>query len=139
MQANLINAVLRLTTHFVPGAKADSPFTRSSRITFYEWTAIGRFSAGPLKFDFILSTPDAVLQGIERAPTDGERADALAKITLLVANRSAKSLGHAAAPVIPLRIVKGPDVELAWLTPSRRICMPWTTPNGPFLIEVGLG
>lgn len=139
MKAELINAVLRVTPQLVSGALADPPFTRSTRLTFYEWTAVSRFGAGPLKFDFILSLPEAVLRSIDPVDTDTARVAGLTRTFEGVVRRSAKAIGHAATPVMPLRIIKGPDVALRGLGANRRICLPWKTELGPFLIEVGLG
>lgn len=71
-------------------------------------------------------------------PDLDNRAAALAQRAHAIVDRARQACGVATPVEIP-RVVVGTDVHLPWLTRAgRRLCMPWRTEIGGFVVETSV-
>ncbi len=111
-------------------------------LTPYEYTAgVSLTVEGRSRLDVLLSFPAAVLDAVCElgvgADDDG-RAAALAGHAWALVEGAREACGLEGSAELP-RVVVGSDVELPWLVPgTRRLCLPWETEVGSFVLEAAV-
>lgn len=148
MSSSLINALLQQTSAVVFGADRDNvapgqPYAREAPLTPYEYSASVTIGLrDEARLEYLLSMPAAVLDALVslEAPEPEARAAALAECAGEIVRRAiaAASPDGEARSERP-QIVVGCDVVLPCLrTGGRRVCMPWETGVGVFVVEAGV-
>ncbi len=143
MKTEMINALIVqtgavLNAHSPFHADPGQPYAREAPLTPYEFSAaIGLDLDGEHRLEFLLSAPAVVLDALAdiEEPDLDARAAALAQRAHAIVDRARSACGVRGTVEVP-RIVVGTDVHLPWLSAAgRRLCMPWSTEVGGFVVE----
>ncbi len=146
MKTEMINALIAQTGQVVNAhspfrATPGQPFAREAPLMPFEFSAaIGLALDGTNRLEFVFSAPAAVLDAIADIvdPDLEARAAALAQRAHAIVDRARQTCGVDTPVEIP-RVVVGTDVHLPWLTAAgRRLCMPWNTEVGAFVVEASV-
>lgn len=145
MSIELLNAILGQVPEVMwfqgrLGPSAGRPYARDAPLTPFEYTGVVTFRlADDGAYELLLSCPCAVVDevgGLIMA-TRQDREGVIADRVRAIATRAGSQVSSVVA-IEPPRVVVGADVVLPSLQRAdQRICMPWQTQTGRFVIEGG--